>query len=237
MDRTTPPTEARSTAGWFCRAVRGKGLASLLQTPSRVTRSIWRYAKWLLLGLLLTLIASGAYILHALAHDNFHVVSDGRVYRSGQMSARTLADTIQRRGIRSVVNLRGASPRDDWYRAETNTTGQFGVQRLDYGLSAGREVSDSEIQSIMEFLRRAPKPVLIHCQGGADRTGLISAIYLYTIEGNTPNVADRELTVFYGHIPHLHWRYSVAMDHSFWRYVSNHTAQTELIPQPHPASP
>jgi protein tyrosine/serine phosphatase len=222
---------------WLNRTVLGIGLASLFQTPSRVTKSIWRFARWLLLGLLVMLITAGAYILHVLAHDNFHVVSDGRVYRSGQMSARTLADIIQRRGIRSVVNLRGANPEDDWYRAETNTTGQFGVQRLDYGLSAGREVSDSEIQSIMEFLRRAPKPVLIHCQGGADRTGLISAIYLYTIEGNAPNVANRELTVFYGHIPHLHWRYSVAMDRSFWRYVSNRVSRIELNHQPSPMLP
>ena len=222
---------------WLNRTVLGIGLASLLQTPSRVTRSIWRFARWLLLGSLVMLIIAGAYILHVLVHDNFHVVSDGRVYRSGQMSARTLADIIRRRRIRSVVNLRGANPGDDWYRAETNTAGQFGVQYLDYGLSAGREVSDSEIESIMGFLRRAPKPVLIHCQGGADRTGLISATYLYTVEGNTPDVANGELTVFYGHIPHLRWRYSVAMDHSFWRYVSNHTAQTKLMLQPRPASP
>jgi undecaprenyl-diphosphatase len=77
-------------------------------------------------------------------------------------------------------------------------------------------------------VRQAPKPILIHCNGGADRTALISAIYLYEIEGRTAAESSRALNPFYGHIPYLHWRYSIAMDRSYWRYVSNHTAQVEL---------
>ena len=102
----------------------------------------------------------------------------------------------------------------------------MGVHHLDFSLSSGREVSDQEIEALMDSIRSASKPILIHCNGGADRTGHISALYLYTVEGKTADVASRELTAFYGHIPHVHWRYSIAMDHSYWRYVSNHTAKT-----------
>lgn len=43
---------------------------------------------------------------------------------------------------------------------------------------------------------------------------------------------NRELTVFYGHIPHLQWRYSIAMDRSFWRYVGNRLSQIEVTLTP-----
>lgn len=177
-----------------------------------------RLLKWS--GLLL--LAVGGYVLYLLATDNFHVVVAGQVYRSGQMNGKALARVIHERGIQSVVNLRGGSGADGWYRDETNTTHQLGVGHYDFALSAGREVSDAEINTIMESIRHAPKPVLIHCNGGADRTALISAIYLYTLEGETAAEASRALSPFYGHIPHLHWRYSIAMDNSYWRYVSNH---------------
>ena len=189
---------------------------------------IKRCAKRLLVFLLLLVLAMAFYVVHVLAHDNFHVVSAGQVYRSGQMSASTLGRVIREHGIKCVLNLRGANPEQAWYPAETNTAAQLGVRHLDFSLSAGREVSDPEIDAIMELVRRAPKPILIHCYGGADRTGLISSLYLYTIEEKTSVEASRELTAFYGHIPHLHWRYSIAMDHSFWRYVSNRLSQMEM---------
>lgn len=189
---------------------------------------IKRCAKRLLVLLLMLVLAVGVYVVRVLAHDNFHVVSAGQVYRSGQMSTSTLARVVQECGIKSILNLRGSSPEQDWYPAETNFAGQLGVRHFDFSLSAGREVSDPEIDAIMELVRRAPKPLLIHCNGGADRTGLISSLYLYTIEGKTPVEASCELTAFYGHIPHLHWRYSIAMDHSFWRYVSNRLSQMKM---------
>ena len=45
-------------------------------------------------------------------------------------------------------------------------------------------------------LASAPKPVLIHCKNGADRSGLVGALYLYTQEGRSAEAAGRELTVF-----------------------------------------
>lgn len=196
-----------------------------------------RLLQWSGLGLLTLVLAVGGYVLYLLATDNFHAVVAGQVYRSGQMNGKTLTRVIHERGIQSVVNLRGGGGQDDWYREETNTTHQLGVSHYDFALSAGREVSDAEIEDIMATLRQAQKPVLIHCNGGADRTALISAIYLYTTQGETAAEASRALNPFYGHIPHLHWRYAIAMDRSYWRYVSNHTAQAEMKIQTAPVSP
>jgi len=196
-----------------------------------------RLAKRIGVALLTLLLAVGGYVLYLLATDNFHAVVVGQVYRSGQMSGATLARVIQQDGIKSVVNLRGGGGQDGWYRDETNTTHQLGVAHYDFALSAGREVSDGEIEAIMETLRHAPKPVLIHCNGGADRTALISAIYLYTTQGRTAGEASHALNPFYRHVPYLRWRYSIAMDRSYWRYVSNHTALPGLNLQPKPSAP
>jgi len=196
-----------------------------------------RLLKWSGLLLLTLALAVGGYVLYLLATDNFHEVVAGQVYRSGQMSGNALAHMIQKQGIQSVINLRGGGGADNWYRDETNTTHQLGVGHYDFALSAGREVSDEEIEAIMETIRHAPKPVLIHCNGGADRSALISAIYLFTTQGEPAAEASRALSPFYGHIPHLHWRYAIAMDRSYWRYVSNHTAQAELRPPVQQVSP
>ena len=38
------------------------------------------------------------------------------------------------------------------------------------------------MEAILATLDHAPKPVLIHCKNGADRTGLVGALYLYGLE-------------------------------------------------------
>ncbi len=113
----------------------------------------------------------------------------------------------------------------------------MGVNHFDFGLSAHREVTDEEMEQILAVIRAAPKPVLIHCQMGADRTGLVSALYLYSIKEKSAAEAGRELSMRYGHFPYLFWRDTKAMDDSFWRYVSNHTARAEMKLQPKLVSP
>jgi protein tyrosine/serine phosphatase len=176
----------------------------------------------LLLVLLVPGLALGAFVLSVVAHHNFHIVSPGLVYRSAQMNAGALAAVIPEYGIKSILNLRGAGEGKDWYDAETNTAREFGVQHYDFALSATRELTNEEMDQILDTMRSAPKPILIHCKSGSDRTGLIGALYLYGLEGQPAQSARTQLAVFYGHIPHLIWCDSIAMDNSFWRYVSNH---------------
>jgi protein tyrosine phosphatase (PTP) superfamily phosphohydrolase (DUF442 family) len=182
----------------------------------------------LLLLLLLPGLAFGAFVFSVVAHHNFHVVSPGLVYRSAQMNADALATVIPEYGIKSILNLRGAGEGKDWYVAEINTARELEVQHFDYALSAGRELTDAEMDQILATIRSAPKPILIHCKSGSDRTGLVGALYLYSLEGQPSQSARCQLAVFYGHVPHLLWSDTIAMDNSFWRYVSNHTQQPKI---------
>jgi protein tyrosine/serine phosphatase len=182
------------------------------------------YRKFLLVaGLVLLLAAAlaGAFYAHLILSHNFHVVSAGHAYRSGQMDGPTLTRVIQEDGIKSILNLRGHYD-EGWYRAETNVSQQLGVQHYDLELDATVELKDSELDQLTTILNAAPKPLLIHCKNGADRTGLAGALYLYSVEGKPADEAAGELNFFSGHIPYLFWRKTVAMDNSFERYVKSH---------------
>jgi protein tyrosine phosphatase (PTP) superfamily phosphohydrolase (DUF442 family) len=142
------------------------------------------------------------------------------------MSPGALTEVIREHGIKSILDLRGDSAED--HAAEVKTARDLGVQHLDFELAATREVTGEEMERILGALSAAPKPTLIHCKSGADRTGLISALYLYRIEGRSADAASRQLSLRYGHVPYLFWRDTIAMDRSFWRYVSNQTTRSGL---------
>jgi membrane-associated phospholipid phosphatase/protein tyrosine phosphatase (PTP) superfamily phosphohydrolase (DUF442 family) len=194
-----------------------------------VEANLTRRRKCLLLfaGLLASSLATLAgYIFSDLAHDNLRTVASGQAYRSAQMSTNALARCIRTYGVKSILNLRGQNLSHSWYGGETNMAEALHVAHYDFGISSSQELRIEDLDKIAQLLRDAPKPVLIHCIGGADRSGLASAIYLYTFAGRTPEEAGRELSLWNGHVPLLRPSVS-AMDHSFWRYVSNRVSHTE----------
>ena len=201
---------------WVCAMVVLLRLAGPPVAPRRV-----------LLGLVASLAAILAgYIASDLAHDNLRMVLPGQAYRAGQMSPNALALSIEEYGIKSILNLRGKNPSRAWYNSETEAAQRLKVVHYDFGISASQELRVQDMDEIARLLQAAPKPVLIHCAGGADRSGLASALYLYAIAGKPAQEADRELSMWNGHVPLLRPSVS-AMDHSFWRYVSNRVSRAQ----------
>ena len=187
-----------------------------------------RCGKYLLAVFLCAVMAVGVFVLQLAARHNFHVVSAGRIYRSGRMDPDSLARAIHEHGIKSIFNLCGGSDSNEWYRSETATARELGVKHFDFNLSASRELNNGEMEQIVAMLDSAPKPILIHCKTGSDRTGLVGALYLYSLEGEPADTASHELSIAYGHVPYLFWRSTVAMDNSFWRYVKDHEHRPSL---------
>jgi undecaprenyl-diphosphatase len=156
-------------------------------------------------------------------HGNFHTVTEGAFYRSAQLDKDELEKAVRDHGVRAILNLRGAHPGELWYDDEVAVSKALGVAHFDYGLSAYHIVTDNQIVDILRVLHDAPKPLLVHCKSGADRTGLVSALYRFAVEGKSADEADRQLTLIYGHFPYLMSR-TRAMDDSFWAYVEETTA-------------
>ena len=207
-------------------------LAAERPAKARPPLPAWKRHGWKLAAMgLLVAVPVGVFAGYLMAGHNFHVVSPGQIYRSGQLDSAGLTRTVQDHGIKSILNLRGAND-SPWYNAETNTSQRLGVMHFDYELSASTELTDTEMDQIMALIKDAPKPMLIHCKSGADRTGLVGALYLYSVEGKSARDADRELTVFCGHVPYLFWEDTKAMDRSFWHYVGTHAPSTAKNPPP-----
>ena len=150
-------------------------------------------------------------------NGNFHAVVEGEVYRSAQVTGTDLADYTAEVGLKSVLNLRGASPQSDWYKAEIAESARLGLVHADFALNASRAVTNEEATQLIALMRSLPKPLLIHCKHGSDRTGLLSALYLAAIKGEDADTANKQLSIYFGHfaVPYLSAAYP--MDESWDR--------------------
>jgi protein tyrosine/serine phosphatase len=182
--------------------------------PWRARRAV-RVILWAALGLPAGL---GLYLAGLQLTGNVHTVEPGALYRSAQLGESALTDVIDDYHIKSVINLRGADPQASWYRSEIAVSRARGVVHYDLPMSANSLVDPSTMARISALLRSAPKPVLIHCQSGADRSGLVAAIYEYAIAARSPAEAAAQLSLRYGHVPYL-WSRTGAMDKSFEIFV------------------
>lgn len=191
---------------------------------NRFTRSrhgIPRVARILKRGavMLTAVFVTGAGVfglyLGLLQYDgNFHAVIDGELYRSAQLNRTQFARVIRTYGIKSILNLRGPNPREPWYEDEVDIAHMMNVEHYDYAISARRIVLPRQVGDILAIIRAAPKPILVHCSAGADRSGLIAAIYLVKVHGVNVDIADQQLSIAYGHFPFLGSKTN-AMDESF----------------------
>lgn len=160
------------------------------------------------------LLLIGGYLGYVQLTDNFAPVVAGEVFRSAQLSRGSLQDYVQREGIRSIINLRGENAGKPWYNEEISAAKELGIQHIDFRMSARRELDQSQVEQLITLMQKAPKPVLIHCKAGADRTGLASALYVAAIAKHGEDAAERQLSIYYGHLS-LPFIPEFAMDRTF----------------------
>ena len=144
---------------------------------------------------------------------NFHKVSDD-IYRSGQPSADEFACIATVEGIRSVLNLRD-------YHDDADEVGTLDIVRFDIPLSAG-SISEGDLVRILQTVKRAPKPVLIHCLHGSDRTGAAVAACRIVFDGWTVEQAVSELMEpEYGHHKTLYKNIPELLRKADWDRIRN----------------
>jgi len=146
-------------------------------------------------------------------------VAEGKLFRAAQLSSNHLKLLIRDEAIKTIINLRGENQQEEWYRAELAAAANLSVHYVNLPLSANEEPDDATLKTLIDTMRQATQPTLIHCEGGADRSGLASALYRLVIMGDTPEQAARQLSFRYGHFPWLISR-TGAMDRAFWRVVN-----------------
>lgn len=151
-------------------------------------------------GLLETL-ASRLRRLFCLDRVNLRVVTPHGLYRSGQMHPARLAKCVRKLGIRSIINLRGANPRSAWYREERETAARLAVEHHDFRLYSQRLPTRQELRWLIFLFDVCPRPVLIHCKAGAERSGLAAAIHLLLDGNESFRNVERQLSLRYRVVP------------------------------------
>lgn len=165
-----------------------------------------RKIKFFITGLGGVLFLGIVLFLYVLEHGNFRPVTAGEAYRSGQLDSSRLAYYIKKYNIKSILNLRGNVASDgesvaQWYLDEKRVAETYNVMHYDIYLSASQELEKEDVEKLMEFIRSAPRPVLIHCKSGADRSGLVAAMWKVIVDKEPKPEAEKQLSVLYGHFP------------------------------------
>ena len=116
---------------------------------------------------------------------NLHRITP-MLYRSEQPTPLGMKN-LEKLGIRTVINLRYFNNDEDEVRGTSLRTEQTRILTW--------RVGDKHVIEVMRMLKDTGNgPFLIHCQHGADRTGLMSAMYRVLEQGWSPADALAELT-------------------------------------------
>lgn len=106
--------------------------------------------------------------------ENFSRVDDG-VFRSGQPDGAEFALLVKNFGLKSVLTLRLNHDDEDEARG-------LPLKLYRIPMRAGK-ITRAQMVEALVVLRDAPKPLLVHCWHGSDRTGFIVALYRMVFQG------------------------------------------------------
>jgi protein tyrosine/serine phosphatase len=133
---------------------------------------------------------------------NFHWVVPGEASRAAQAWAGGVGPFLERRGIKAVINLRGRNDDLSWWRNETAATGVRGIAHLDAMLDSRKLPTRAMLARLIACFDEAPKPFLLKCSGGQDRSSFAAALYLIHAKGWP---AYTQAAAQYARFPYLHF--------------------------------
>ncbi|MCL4742903.1 MAG: tyrosine-protein phosphatase [Phycisphaerales bacterium] len=157
----------------------------------------------LAIGLIVTVgvLAYREWVRPNLFPKNFGVVTEGVLYRSGELTPAAVEKVVRRHAIRTIVDLGAFEPGTREERLAQRTADALGVDRFRMDLegdATGNPNYYAEALRIMTDPER--QPVLVQCGAGSERTGCAVAMYRHLVEGVPMDDAYAE-TQRYKHNP------------------------------------
>ncbi|MBR9834672.1 MAG: dual specificity protein phosphatase family protein [Alphaproteobacteria bacterium] len=130
--------------------------------------------------------------------QNLHQISH-EMWRSNQPNPRQIEEHVRLRGIRTIINLRGSSTRG-YYLLEKEACEAAGVELIDFQVFSRDTPTVEAIMGAKALFERIEYPALMHCKSGADRAGLMSALYMIYRQKQPVSVAASQLSKKYLHM-------------------------------------
>jgi len=116
---------------------------------------------------------------------NLHRVSEG-LYRGAQPTAAGMAQ-LEKMGIKTVINLRASHSDEDRLKSTDLDQERFPMKPW--------HAKDEDVIYFLKIVTATNRlPVFVHCQRGADRTGLMCAMYRVAVQDWSKEEAIREMT-------------------------------------------
>ncbi|PYC47971.1 protein tyrosine phosphatase [Litorivita pollutaquae] len=128
---------------------------------------------------------------------NLEQIAPG-VWRSNQPSPARI-ERYAKMGIKTILNLRG-TPKVSHYLLEEETCAAHGIELVSIALAARAALPKENYLEVIDLLDRLEKPFLFHCKSGADRAGLVAALYLLHVENAPLDVARKQLSLRFLHL-------------------------------------
>jgi tyrosine-protein phosphatase SIW14 len=165
-----------------------------------VGRTISRMAPVVLLGaatLFLPQVSWAGTAKPVAGLQNFGQVSD-TLFRGAQPSPLGFT-ALKQMGVAIVVNFRNES---DEISAEQREVESLGIKYVTIPWSGSSEPSNAQVVQFLDLVRTNPQAkIFVHCQRGADRTGVMVAAYRLAVQRLT--VADAVAEMHKFHYDHL----------------------------------
>jgi len=161
---------------------------------------------------------------------NFHRVND-TLFRGAQPRVGGL-QLLKQLGVKTIINLRDNDSRAQGEAAEAHS---LGLQYVNIATGRLGRPDDKDIERALSIITSASnQPVFVHCKHGADRTGVVIAVYRIAHDGWTSKQAKAEANK-YGMKP---WQFAMKdYIHDFYRRHEQRNPSTQkspslLLPQP-----
>ena len=130
--------------------------------------------------------------------QNLHQISD-EMWRSNQPSPKQIREHAEQRGIKTIINLRGESPKG-YYLLEKEACEQNGITLVDYQMFSRDTPTVEKVRRARDLFDSIAYPALMHCKSGADRAGIMAVLYMHFRQGLEIEDAIEQLSFKYLHV-------------------------------------
>jgi protein tyrosine phosphatase (PTP) superfamily phosphohydrolase (DUF442 family) len=128
--------------------------------------------------------AAWAKLVVQVGVPNLHKITTN-LYRSAQPTAEGFQN-LQKMGIKTVINLRS-------FNSDRDEIGNTGLLREHIFMKAWHPERKEVVKFLQIVTDEKRYPILFHCQHGADRTGIMCALYRIAVQGWSREEAIQEM--------------------------------------------